>query len=1097
MLDKIRKVLIFLAILQVPIASYASETKISIQSGHLSMVSAAAFSPDGQFIITGGLDHVVRVWNLNGRLIRVIEGFQGFIEDLIVFGKENRIITASSDGKIMLFSFNGDLKKILYSGEEYEIKAIHMAPDNRTIYITRFDSVARFDLDGNRLWDIKTEQKNTNITLSSDGSFFVSAGETPQIKTWSSEGKEKGGFITSQFISHDHSPSNNKDWRTRHVRMDRKGNVLIENGDLSVWSLSGHRLSNVVDNLPKRLSLKSFLPLSNGAACTFDSSQVFRVYSLQKKILCEVDFGESIDVLSVSNDERFFVLGGSRGSIALVSTNGEVLFHNKSVIEGISSLSVTRDDLRIIAGTRDGNVQVWSMTGRLEKTFQVSSTESYGIKVALDPSGQTIYSADSREHISSWSLTGELKNIYFKQGIFSQKSNSGGIAVSPNGRTIATELNSGVSLLTPDLQVSSEVDFNKAFISKIIDLNFSADGGDILASAPEGLWLIPIIGGKINSFKKEVNGYLNSAVSAPDGNTLVSVYGSNVDSSDGKAEGTIVLWSLEGKEKKVLKSHGGNATCVAYDPNGKFFVTGGNDKIIRLWAPQGRPVRVFEGHADRIQCLTVSHNGRKIISGGNDGIVKVWDVETGSNVSLVSVAGNWIAFSSDGYFDSSRDAGQILGMTLENRSFGIDQFAIRNNRPDIILGLLGAGNQEVKDHYRAQFQKRLRRLGVNENDLAYDAHLPNVDIVRSSIEGSNARISLRFSDTRHRLLSYNIFINGVPLYGVGGKPLKSKNFELEETIALSAGRNKVEVSCVNEKGVESYRALVLLSREGAEKGSLYFLGFGVSRYMNPALNLNYAAKDAEDLSNTFKKMVGQYKSVFVKTLTDEQVTVSGIRSSKEFIKSAGPDDTLVLFIAGHGIHDNDTEGSYYFLTHNADLTNLSQTAARFDLIEDLLHEIQPRNKLFLMDTCESGELDPEIEKSYFAMARTTGIYARAIQERGINISLKEARPRPYLFEQDRYIYNDLLRRSGAIVFSSSRGGEFSYESDNLKNGFFTSKFIEGLWGSADLDRNGMITIDELKNYVSNEVPKLSNNKQHPTVDRDNVLAKFSFPRLKR
>ena len=84
-----------------------------------------------------------------------------------------------------------------------------------------------------------------------------------------------------------------------------------------------------------------------------------------------------------------------------------------------------------------------------------------------------------------------------------------------------------------------------------------------------------------------------------------------------------------------------------------------------------------------------------------------------------------------------------------------------------------------------------------------------------------------------------------------------------------------------------------------------------------------------------------------------------------------------------------------------------------------------------MDTCESGELDEESEKNYFYLSNVRGIKARSI--RGIikKASKKTGQKviRKFLLERDRYIYNDLTRRSGAIIFSSSKGGEFSYEKD--------------------------------------------------------------------
>jgi hypothetical protein len=97
-------------------------------------------------------------------------------------------------------------------------------------------------------------------------------------------------------------------------------------------------------------------------------------------------------------------------------------------------------------------------------------------------------------------------------------------------------------------------------------------------------------------------------------------------------------------------------------------------------------------------------------------------------------------------------------------------------------------------------------------------------------------------------------------------------------------------------------------------------------------------------------------------------------------------------------------------------------------------------------------------------------------------------------QKDRYIFNDLVRRSGAIVFSSSKGGEFSYEKEELENGLFTEEILKSLsTGVADADKNGVVTTDELRSFVSKAVAEDSSNLQHPTVDRDNITAKFAFP----
>jgi uncharacterized caspase-like protein len=86
-----------------------------------------------------------------------------------------------------------------------------------------------------------------------------------------------------------------------------------------------------------------------------------------------------------------------------------------------------------------------------------------------------------------------------------------------------------------------------------------------------------------------------------------------------------------------------------------------------------------------------------------------------------------------------------------------------------------------------------------------------------------------------------------------------------------------------------------------------------------------------------------------------------------------------------------------------------------------------------------------------------------------------------------------MKRSGAVVFSSSRGGEFSYESDLLENGFFTEELINALTSDkADEDNDGTVSTSELRKYVGSVVSKRTNGMQNPTVDRDNIYQTLEF-----
>jgi len=93
-------------------------------------------------------------------------------------------------------------------------------------------------------------------------------------------------------------------------------------------------------------------------------------------------------------------------------------------------------------------------------------------------------------------------------------------------------------------------------------------------------------------------------------------------------------------------------------------------------------------------------------------------------------------------------------------------------------------------------------------------------------------------------------------------------------------------------------------------------------------------------------------------------------------------------------------------------------------------------------------------------------------------------------------FNDLARRTGSIIFSASHAGEMSFESPKIQNGFFTHEILEALASNqADANQDGRISIDELEAFVSLKVALMTGGLQRPTVDRDNINQRFSFPLL--
>jgi uncharacterized caspase-like protein len=90
--------------------------------------------------------------------------------------------------------------------------------------------------------------------------------------------------------------------------------------------------------------------------------------------------------------------------------------------------------------------------------------------------------------------------------------------------------------------------------------------------------------------------------------------------------------------------------------------------------------------------------------------------------------------------------------------------------------------------------------------------------------------------------------------------------------------------------------------------------------------------------------------------------------------------------------------------------------------------------------------------------------------------------------------NDRLVRSlmdtNAFVFTSSRGTELSQERADLGHGVFTYSILSALKGEVAAQAQGNVSVLGLSGFVSFDVPRITNNEQHP---RAYTLGFYDFP----
>lgn len=238
----------------------------------------------------------------------------------------------------------------------------------------------------------------------------------------------------------------------------------------------------------------------------------------------------------------------------------------------------------------------------------------------------------------------------------------------------------------------------------------------------------------------------------------------------------------------------------------------------------------------------------------------------------------------------------------------------------------------------------------------------------------------------------------------------------------------------------------------AAGGKTYALLIGISKYAKPELQLQFANADASVFSQLLESpRGGGLPPDNVMLLTDDKATTAAVRLGfQDFLKRrATKNDTVIILVASHGTVEVPGTKSAYILTYDSDPQDLKSTALPMVELQTLFSEQLAKvgRVVLFVDVCKSGTIG-------------------TIQSNSVNASVAGL--------QD--VEGQLLG------LMAGRKRELSYESPDFGggHGVFSYFVLKGLDGAADENGDGVVDGNELIRYVSNQVPKATNDKQHPT-----------------
>ncbi|KAJ1925228.1 Transcription initiation factor TFIID subunit 5 [Tieghemiomyces parasiticus] len=104
----------------------------------------------------------------------------------------------------------------------------------------------------------------------------------------------------------------------------------------------------------------------------------------------------------------------------------------------------------------------------------------------------------------------------------------------------------------------------------------------------------------------------------------------------GSEDKTVRLWSLDTFTNLVCyRGHNYPVWDVAFGPYGVYFATASHDKTARLWSCEHiAPLRIFAGHLADVDVVRFHPNSKYIVTGSTDRTCRLWDVQRGSCVRV-------------------------------------------------------------------------------------------------------------------------------------------------------------------------------------------------------------------------------------------------------------------------------------------------------------------------------------------------------------------------------------------------------------------------------------------------------------------------------
>jgi len=594
--------------------------------GHTAGVHSVQFSHDGQYVLSGGNDNTVRIWNATTyKLEKTLRGHGGRVLSCRFSPDDKKVLSGSYDqmAKIWNFARYEEVRvfggSILQGHEDAILGAAfaRQATDHRVVSASR-DRTAR-------TWDVNSgefiEFKEGHAFLASAGVFFP---DGKRVLTSAIDGTTRIWDVRTgtQLLSLDETGG------YAAVALAHDAKWIVTGGDKEEIAAGGDRYA------AKLFSVE----IGKDAAAGNDdqSERVLRKLAHDRF---------EVTAVAISPDDRLVFTGDAAGTCRLWNAEtGEKLRELNGHTDAITDACFLPNGQRVLTSSTDTTVAQWDVKTGKERQDLVLRHPNDVVSLAVSPDGRLALTActartrsrpdpDSGKMIATpisslvhvWDIEKgtELATLPDRNELISH------VAFSREGqRAVTTSSDRTVRLW--DMATRQEISIHVG--RPFVDLEeegqmgwsavFSPDGTQVLTVGGDSAHLRNAAGVEMMSFSPHES--VASAHFSPDGKYIVT----------GSWDMTAKIWeSRRNLARLKLEGHTGQITSVAYSPDGSQVLTASKDKTARLWdAATGEELLIFKGHTKAVRSAVFSSDGRLVATTSDDKTARIWNAATGESL---------------------------------------------------------------------------------------------------------------------------------------------------------------------------------------------------------------------------------------------------------------------------------------------------------------------------------------------------------------------------------------------------------------------------------------------------------------------------------